>query len=259
MADVLVRIPPEARDQVMSRPSGVTQIASNLFVRRAMAAQAEAAGLANTQDVQAALQIAKDRVLSEAWLARIDAQHQITDTVAEGLARDMYRAKPERFKTQEQVRARHILIAGATPESRAQAEKILEELKGGADFATVARERSSDKSSAEKGGDLGFFERGRMVGPFELAAFALTQKGQLSEIVESQFGYHIIQLEERKPAGTRPFEEVRDQLMKEVRTSVAQEARVTEAQRLQKDMAVQQEAVSAFSATFTPTTVKIAP
>lgn len=261
--DVLIdsreRIPPETRDQVLSRSANVSQIAGNLYARRAMAAEAEAAGLANTPEMQAALRIARDRILSDAWLARIDAQHQITDAAAEKLARNVYRAEPNRFMNKEQVRVRHILFAGTTPESRAQAEKLLDELKAGADFAKLAEASSADKSSAARGGDLGFFQTGRMVPAFEQAAFALEKPGQLSGVVETQFGYHVMKLEERKPAGVRPFEEVREDLIKEIRANVTQQARAEEAQRLQQGMQIDKEAINAFSAGFKPTDVPIKP
>lgn len=259
LADVQQRVPAEAREQLLARSATVGQVAGNLYARRGMAAEAEAQGLAAAPEVEAALRIARERILSDVWIARIDAQHQIDDAVAERLARNTYRAKPERFVAKERVRVRHILTAGVTPESRAQAEKLLEELKGGADFAKLAEQSSADKGSAAKGGDLGLFERGRMVPPFEEAAFALKQPGDMSGVVESQFGYHILKLEERKPEGPRPFEEVRDDLMKEVRASVQQDARVAEAQRLQKGMKIQQEAVSKFSGGFKPADVKMAP
>ena len=224
-----------------------------------MATEAEAAGLANTPEMQAALRIARDRILSDAWLARIDAQHQITDPAAEKLARNVYRAEPNRFMNKEQVRVRHILVAGTTLESRAQAEKLLDELKAGADFAKLAEASSADKSSAARGGDLGFFQTGRMVPAFEQAAFALEKPGQLSGVVETQFGYHVMKLEERKPAGVRPFEEVREDLIKEIRANVAQQARAEEAQRLQQGMQIDKEAINAFSAGFKPTAVPIKP
>jgi len=259
LADAKERVPAEARDQVLSRSSNVSQVAGNLYARRAMAAEAEAAGLGNTPQVEAALKVARDRVLSDAWIARIDAQHQITDAVAEKLARDTYKAEPSRFMAKEQVRVSHILVAGITPESRAQAEKLLEDLTAGADFAQLAQSNSADKASAARGGDLGFFESGRMVPAFEQAAFALEKPGQLSSVVETQFGYHVLKLVERKPAGVRPFDEVRADLIKEIRESVMQQARAEEALRLQQGMQVDKDAISAFSAGFKPTEIRLKP
>jgi len=123
--------------------------------------------------------------------------------------------KPQ-FVTPEMVRARHILIKvaeDAPEEEVAQARTRIEELKQrldeGADFAELAKEYSEDEATASKGGDLGWFERGRMVKEFEEAAFAL-QPGEVSDIVRTQYGFHLIKLEERRPAST--FEDVKDQV-----------------------------------------------
>lgn len=247
-ADAL-RMPEEMRGSVLSRPTTVTQIARNLYARRALANKAQAEGLANDPQVAAALQVARDKVLSDALLAKIDKDSAPSDAVAEGQARNIYRAKPDRFQAPEQVQVRHILIAGTEGSSRAQAEKVLEELKAGANFAQLAKERSADTGSGAKGGDLGWFARGRMVPEFDEAAFALKQPGDLSGIVETKFGYHILKLDARRPAGLRPYEEVREELIKEVRAKLQQDARVAEAEKAQQGLTINNEAIEAFAAT----------
>ncbi|SFD43151.1 peptidylprolyl isomerase [Paracidovorax konjaci] len=254
-----LRMPPEMRDSVLSRPQTVTQIASNLYARRAMAQRAEASGLEKDSEVAAALRIARDKVLSDAYLAKMDKDKMLSDSVAEGIARNIYKAKPERFKSPEQVQVRHILIAGSDADARAQIEKIQQELKTGADFAQLAKERSADKGSATKGGDLGFFEAGKMVPEFDKAAFALTKPGELSDIVQSKFGYHILQLQGRHPARTRTFDEAKDELVQEVRNNAQQEARVADAQALQKEAKINKEAIETFAAGYTPKPAKAAP
>ena len=131
--------------------------------------------------------------------------------------RTFYDANTERFQNPERVRASHILIkVGETDsdavkaEKRAKIEGILASLKAGADFAEEAR-KSSECPSKQNGGDLGFFERGSMVPEFEKTAFAL-KPGQMSGIVETKFGYHIIRVAERSEPGTAPFEETRQQI-----------------------------------------------
>ena len=247
-ADAQMRMPPQMRAMVLSSKQSVGQVAMNMYVRRALGQQAVQQGLDKDPKVAAMLQLARDKVLSDMMLERIDSQNAPNDAAALEMARNVYRAKPERFQVGEQVRARHILIAGAKPESRAQAEKILDDLKGGADFAKLAQERSADKGSAAKGGDLGLFAKGRMAPEFEEAALGLKKKGDLSGIVETQFGYHIIQLEERKPPTPRSFDEVKDELVKEVRASVTQEARVKAAQKLGEGVQPDAQAIDAFTA-----------
>ncbi len=215
-----------------------------------MANKAAVEGVDKDPLVMAALQVARDKVLSDALIEKMDKASAPSDAAAETMARSIYRAKPERFRSEEQVQIRHILVSGKTPEARTQAEKLLEELKAGADFANVAKTKSTDPGSAAKGGELGTFAKGRMLPEFDTAAFALQKPGDLSEVVETKFGYHVLQLQNKLPAGQRSYEEVRDELIKEVRNNVVQEARATEAQKLQKEAKINTEAIEAFAAGF---------
>lgn len=117
------------------------------------------------------------------------------------------------YQTPEQVRARHILfeIEGDEAAARKEAEDALAKIRAGADFAALATELSDDDGSKANGGDLNFFSRGQMVPEFENAAFAL-EPGEVSDIVRSQFGFHIIKVEEKRAAQTTPFETVREQI-----------------------------------------------
>lgn len=245
-----LRMPPEMRPMVLSNPQTVTQIASNLYARRAMAQRSEAEGLEKDPAVQAALKVARDKVLSDALIEKIDKANAPSEATALSMARNIYRAKPERFKVGEQVRISHILISGSDSVAKAQAEKLLEEIKAGADFAAAAQDRSADKGSAEKGGDLGFFTRGRMLPEFEATAFNLEKVGDLSGIVETKFGYHILKLTGKKPETIRSFDEVKDELVKEVQRNVQQEARAAEAQKLQQGATINKEMIEAYAAGF---------
>lgn len=133
--------------------------------------------------------------------------------VTESDIKAFYEENPEHFQQPEQVRASHILIRlaeGSSEEqkktARAKAEDVLAQVKAGGDFAALARQHSQDGSAAQ-GGDLNFFQRGQMVPPFEEAAFAL-QPGQVSGVVESPFGFHIIKVTERRAPRTVPLAEV---------------------------------------------------
>jgi peptidyl-prolyl cis-trans isomerase C len=134
---------------------------------------------------------------------------------------DYYEAHKGEFTEPEEIRARHILIklsSEASDEEKTYSKKemqaILEEAKSGADFAELAK-KHSQCPSAIQGGDLGYFARGDMVKPFEEAAFAL-EPGQISEIVETEYGYHIIRLEDRKPGRQLELEEVSEEIKKEL-------------------------------------------
>src|SRR5439155_4179082 len=133
-------------------------------------------------------------------------------------ARAFYDQNPALFAAGERVRASHILLRvpeGAGPDVRqaqkAKAESALARVRKGEDFAAVAREVSQDPGSAPRGGDLGLFGKWQMVPAFEQAAFALPP-GQVSDLVESPFGFHIIKVQERLPAGKVDFDSVKDQV-----------------------------------------------
>ncbi|MCX5852184.1 MAG: peptidylprolyl isomerase [Deltaproteobacteria bacterium] len=143
-------------------------------------------------------------------------------TATEKEAKEFYDKNPQTFKQPEQVKASHILIKvdekadKATKEkARKTIEDIQKKVKKGGDFAALAKE-SSQCPSAPKGGDLGYFRRGQMVKPFEDAAFAMKQ-GQVSDIVETQFGYHLIKVTDKKPEGVISFAEVKEKIMNHVK------------------------------------------
>ncbi|MDD2846595.1 MAG: peptidylprolyl isomerase [Rhodoferax sp.] len=244
----LQRMPAAVRERVLTQPETLRQIISNLYLRRAFAHEAERQGLTKTAEVQYALQKAREGALAEALAEHIATAATPNTAAADKLAATIYKAEPQRFAVPAQTRARHILIQGATPESRAKAEKLLAELKAGANFEELAKAHSADPGSAAKGGDLGLFPKSRMVKPFEEAVDALKNPGDLSGVVESSFGYHIIRLEERQPASTKPFEEVREQLRTEVTSKAQQDARLKEVERLRAQAKGDETAFEAFIA-----------
>ena len=131
---------------------------------------------------------------------------------------NFYKENLNQFSEEEQVQASHILIvvsAEAKPwekeAARKQAAAILEKIRTGQDFASLAREHSQDPGNAQKGGEIGYFGRGEMVGAFERAAFAL-EPGEVSELVDSPFGFHIIKTTDKRPSRTLTLDEVRPQL-----------------------------------------------
>jgi len=156
-------------------------------------------------------------------------------TPDEEALRKAYGADPTRFRSAEERRARHILIAVDTSRTDAVAKALADEIAGkltkGGDFAALAAQYSSDTGSASRGGDLGFAAQGNYVEPFEKALFAL-KPGQTSDPVKTEFGYHIIRLDELRPGAERSFEEVRAQLTDELRKQKAQDEFYALAERL---------------------------
>ncbi len=147
----------------------------------------------------------------------IDEQVARKIVISDADTKAYYDAHPQMFKQPEQVKASHILIKVASDAddakkaaARKKIEEIQQKLKNGGDFAALAKEYSEGPSGT-RGGDLGFFRRGQMVKPFEEAAFAL-QPGQVSDVVTTRFGYHLIKVTEKKPAKTLAYAEVKDRI-----------------------------------------------
>ena len=163
-----------------------------------------------------------EQVLSQYGMSLDDLRGQIKSTLLlEGIAakdvtveeeelKTYYEENKDRYTEPEQVKARHILV-----EDEETAKSILKKLESGEDFAEIAKEKSSDSGSKDKGGDLGFFERGVMDASFEEAAFNLGI-GETSAPVKTMFGYHIIRVEDKKPERLAAFEEVQDDVRKQV-------------------------------------------
>ncbi|HHX8564873.1 peptidylprolyl isomerase [Vibrio sp. RM-44-3] len=133
--------------------------------------------------------------------------------VSDAEVKKYYDEHLNKYSSEEQRRVAHILVEG---DDEAKAQAILDELNAGADFATLAQERSDDFGSAENGGDLGWIERDVMDPAFEEAAFALKNPGDTSGLVKSDFGYHIIKLKELKDSVAKPFEEVAAEIKQEM-------------------------------------------
>jgi peptidyl-prolyl cis-trans isomerase C len=131
----------------------------------------------------------------------------VRDTISDVDAKKFYDAQVSGLKPEEEVRARHILV-----DSKDKAREIFEKIAHGSDFAQLAKEHSKDPGSKDQGGELGFFKRGQMVPQFEEAAFKL-KKGEVSEPFESQFGWHIVRVDDRRQRAAPPFGAVKDRVM----------------------------------------------
>jgi peptidyl-prolyl cis-trans isomerase D len=145
-------------------------------------------------------------------------------TVPEQDIQRAYRQNIDQYSQPEQVRASHILLNTEGKDEaavRARAEDLLKQIKAGADFAALAKANSQDQASASKGGDLDFFGRGRMVPEFEAVAFTLPV-GQLSDVVKTQFGFHIIKVTDKKAAEVQPLDAVRPQITEQLKFERAQ-------------------------------------
>ncbi len=145
-----------------------------------------------------------------------------------------YNDNIQQYSTPEQVRASHILLKTEGKDEaavKAKAEDVLKQAKAGADFAELAKTYSEDDSNSKNGGDLDFFGRGRMVAEFDAVAFTM-EPGQLSDLVKTQFGFHIIKLTDKKAGVVRPIAEVQAQLTEQIQSEKAQAEATALAQKL---------------------------
>ena len=149
-----------------------------------------------------------------------------------------YNNNMEQYTTPEQVRASHVLLKTEGKDDaavKAKAEDVLKQARGGADFAELAKKYSEDEGSAKNGGDLDYFGRGRMVPEFDQTVFAM-QPGQISDLVKTQYGYHIIKLVDKKTATTRSLQEVRQQIVDQLSYERAQAQAADLAQTIEKQI-----------------------
>ncbi len=194
-------------DEVRSMPPQVLypMLLDQMVDREALVIQAKKDGIAKDPQVQRAIDRATDQVLQNAVLTR-----EIAPTVTDAALHAKYDADIANKPGEEEVHARHILV-----ETEDQAKKIIDQLNKGADFATLAKANSKDPG-AQNGGDLGFFKKEDMVPEFAAVAFAL-KPGQISQTpVKTQFGWHVIKVDETRVAPPPTFEQSRDELRQQI-------------------------------------------
>jgi peptidyl-prolyl cis-trans isomerase C len=229
MAKEMIR--PDQRAAFWSQPESIERLARSIYAQRAVAQTAVKEGLDKAGDGPVYLKLMRERALTELTMQQRVRAKTPSDKTLDDLAQGEYKAKPERFAEPEQAHVRHILLGTAPDGSndaqvKAKGEALLAELRKGADFAKLAQENSDDKGSAARGGDLGFVQAGRTVPEFEQAAFALKNKGDLSGLVKTKYGYHIIELVEHKPAGTASLQEALPALREEMLAKINNDERL---------------------------------
>jgi peptidyl-prolyl cis-trans isomerase C len=173
---------------------------------------AEAEKLATGPEFEKRLAYFRQRALRDQFFDK-SVKGSISDAVAKGIYDDKVKMMPQ----EEEIQARHILVP-----TEEKAKELAENIGKGGDFAQLAKENSTDPGSKDNGGLLGYFGKGQMVPEFEQAAFGL-KAGELSKPVKSQFGWHIIKVEDRRQKKPPTFEEVKDRLLGSMAQNKAQE------------------------------------
>jgi peptidyl-prolyl cis-trans isomerase C len=227
----LLRMPPGMRAEFAMSPKRLTTTLNQILVDKTLAKEARDNGLDRDPEIAARLAHEIDRFLAEAEVLKIqkDASAYFDAHVSDYLpkARETYLLDKQKYVQPEQVSASHILIT-TTKRNDAAALALAKEtrakLEAGADFNTLAKEVSDDPTAATNGGSLGWFSGAKMDPAFASAAFGLKNVGDLSEPVLTQFGYHIIRLDGRRPARQQSFDEVSKEILAQLRDRYVKEA-----------------------------------
>lgn len=212
------------RDRTLAKEGAVQAVFENIYVVRAFAVKGENNPSIDQAEIDWKVADFRERLLMKTQL-KLEVEAAVRDTDWDALAKEKYTANKGDYKSDEQVSAAHILIGltDRTPdEAQARANEIVARLQAGENFQVLAQEYSDDESNAGKGGELGFFSRQSMVKPFEDTVFAMTEAGEISAPVETQFGYHIIRFNERSPEGQLSFEKVKARILPTLKISVRQ-------------------------------------
>jgi len=241
----LQRLPAASRAGFASDPRRITTLLNNMLVGKTMAAEGRKGGLDRDPLVQRRMALEAEKVLAEAEAQRIEALAgaEFDAKVALYLpkARERYLVDKDKFVVPEEIEASHILFltnARSEAAALALAQQVEAKLAVGADFAALARELSEDQATKSGGGHLSWFGAKQMDPGFAKAAFALKNAGDVSPPVLSRFGYHVIRLDGRRPQRQKSFDEVKDQLIADMRQAYVTEQQALKVAAIRNDPAL---------------------
>ena len=210
----ILRVPKERRPGFRMSYDRVAAVVDNVFVTRSMAQKARDLGLDKDPAVQARMKQVQDAFLAELYVQKLEDDGALPDL--DKRARELYAVDKEKYLTDEEDRVQQILVGNtcySNLEARDIARKAYEEAKAGKeDFLTLAAKYSDKGEKANKGGDIGIGPVKRLVAPVR-EALAKMKPGDISEPVESPFGWHVLKLLERKPAAQKPYEAVKAEII----------------------------------------------
>ena len=226
MDRLLASQPPEVQKRFQDDPQQKVNLVRDLLIKKTVVAKARKDGFEKKPEIKEQLSYLLDNFLAQEYLAKIVVANV---TVSEDDMKKYYEEHEKEFVIPEQIRVRHILFettketaAADRDKAKTKADETLQRLKKGEDFSKVAKEISEDQNSAQKGGELGVITRGKTnSNDFEKAAFQLKQ-GELSDVVTSNYGLHIIRVDERIEKRTARYDEVKDFIQKNLRQEMEQ-------------------------------------
>jgi peptidyl-prolyl cis-trans isomerase C len=238
----LERLPADQRSGFALSGKRIGQLLNNMLANRTLAVEAAEHGLDKDAHVRKLIAMQTERILAQARIEEIDAQSaaQFEREIAkhEAQAKEQYLLDRQKYIEPEKVRVSHILIR-TDRYSKEEALKLAQELRARAlakeDFAALAEKYSGDPTVKINKGDLGYFAAADAIAPFSQVAFAMKKVGEISEPVLSEFGYHIIRFEGRKPPRQKTFAEVKPQLLADLRDKYVERERQAYLQTIYAD------------------------
>jgi peptidyl-prolyl cis-trans isomerase C len=220
----LERLPVPSRSY-LTAPDRKRQFVENMIMNDLLFEEGQKAGYDKDADIERQTKDLRKRLV----IQKVMRQYQTPPTISDEQVRAYYDQNPSLYST-TQIRASHILV-----KDEDTAKQILVEVRANPDrFADLAKEKSTDTTSAQRGGELGMFGQGRMVPDFERVAFSL-KPGEISEVVKTQYGYHIITITERKEGEQKPFDQVKEQIRATLRNKGLQDQVQGHFETLKKD------------------------
>lgn len=257
----LLKLPADLRGGFADNPRRVNDLLVRMLVQKSLAAQAKAAKLDATPDAALRIDLEVDRVLSQIMAENVEAQaaaeFDANPAKFEARARELFMIDRAKFATPEMANATHILFdtkKRSSDEAKKLAQETRAKIAAGGDMGKLAKEISDDPSAGNNEGALGWFAQKDMDPAFGAAAFALKNPGDLSEPVLSQFGWHVIRLEGKRPAVTPTFEQARETILLEIRKNYIDEKREAAVTAIRRDPQTQvnREAVEALKLRIDP-------
>ncbi len=225
--DEINSLPEYTRNQLKTREQKMKRL-DNMIKEILLRQEAQKRSLDQDREIQRKVERYKNRLITEKLYQQVAQERGKIDDPA---VQQYYNEHKNQYKQKERIRASQILILvppNAGPEkdaeARAKAEEVAKKAKGGADFAELAKQ-NSEGPTAVRGGDLGYFSRGRMVPEFEEVAFSIDNVGDVSEIVKTKFGYHIVTLTDRQQEKQLSIDEVKDRIVRQLESKNRREIR----------------------------------
>jgi peptidyl-prolyl cis-trans isomerase C len=252
----LLKLAPDLRISFANNPRRVNDLLVRMLVQKSLAAQARAAKLDASPEARLRVQLEVDRLLAQLMVDSVEAaasaEFDANPAPYEARAKELYTIERARFATPDQVSATHVLFdvkKRGADDAKRLAQEARAKILAGADMGKLAYEQSDDPSAKRNNGALGWFGKKEMDPAFAEAAFALGNPGDVSEPVQSEFGWHVIRLDGKRPASVKPYDEVRETIIVDLKKRYIDEKRDEAIGAIRRDPATQlnREAVGALT------------